>query len=105
MIGAGVIAAAHADAIAENRDCNLEVVCDIDISKAEKVAMIHNATIVTDYKKINNVDAVIINLPHYLHCEVSCYFLKKNVYYNIHIELFIKRAGLKPAPTTSVSSI
>ena len=79
MVGAGVIAAAHADAIAENRDCNLEVVCDIDISKAEKVAMIHNATIVTDYKKINNVDAVIINLPHYLHCEVSCYFLEKGI--------------------------
>ena len=79
MIGAGAIALAHADAIAENQDCKLEVVCDIDISKAEKVAIKHNATVVTDYKKINIVDAVIINLPHYLHCESSCFFLEKGI--------------------------
>jgi len=29
-------------------------------------------------------------------------FFEKNVYYNIHIELFIKLAGLKPAPTTYI---
>jgi len=79
MIGAGEIASAHTDAIAENPDCRLEVVCDIDISKAEKIAKAHNITVVSDYKDIKDVDAVIINLPHYLHCEVSCYFLEKGI--------------------------
>ena len=84
MIGAGGIASAHSDAIKNNPECELRVVCDIDILRAEKIAEIHGADAVSDYREVKNVDAVIINLPHYLHCEVSCYFLKKNI--NVLIE-------------------
>lgn len=84
MIGAGGIAAEHSDAIANNPDCELSAVCDIDVVRAENIAKLHSATVFTDYKEIKDVDAVIINLPHYLHCEVSCYFLQKGI--NVLVE-------------------
>ena len=80
MIGAGGIADAHAQAIKENDDCYLAMVCDINEEKARRIAEDHHAQFCTDYKEVSDVDAVIINLPHFLHCEVSCYFLSKGIH-------------------------
>lgn len=79
MIGAGAIGMAHSDAILENSECKLSAVCDVDIKKAEQISEKHEAKVFTDYKDVVDVDAVIINLPHYLHCEVTCYFLEKGI--------------------------
>lgn len=79
MIGAGGIAASHSNAIKENPDCILCAVCDIDKEKAEKIASLHGAKVYENYKDVDGVDAVIINLPHYLHCDVSCHFLEMGI--------------------------
>jgi len=84
MIGAGGISSSHSEAIKVNEGCYLKVACDINEEKAKKLAKEHNAEYCTDYKDVKDVDAVIINLPHFLHCEVTCYFLEKGI--NVLVE-------------------
>ena len=83
IIGLGVIAALHVDAI---RDACGEIVavCDIDLVKAEKFIQTHNlnSAIYQDYKQLldtEEIDVVHICTPHYLHADMSVYALEKNV--------------------------
>ncbi len=82
MVGAGGIARSHADAIKRNGDYILTAVADINAERAEEMAAAHGARAYTDYKDMDcaEIDAVILNLPHYLHCEVTVYFLEKGVH-------------------------
>ncbi|MBR2883178.1 MAG: Gfo/Idh/MocA family oxidoreductase [Clostridia bacterium] len=87
IVGAGIIGKEHSDAILKNNDCVLAAVADIDEAKAKEIAQEHNAPYFTDYKKMAEyakMDAVILNLPHYLHCEVCTYFLNKGI--NVLVE-------------------
>ena len=82
IVGAGIIGKSHSDAILKNNDCILCAVCDTVIERAEEIAKIHNAKSFTDYKEMAKevkMDAVILNLPHFLHCEVSMFFLEKGI--------------------------
>lgn len=81
MVGAGGIAGSHVDAIKRNPDCALVCVADINKERADRMASEHGAKAFTDYKDFDctAIDAVILNLPHYLHCEVSVYFLERGV--------------------------
>lgn len=83
IIGLGVIAALHVDAI---KDAGGEIVavCDIDLPKAKQFVSVHklNAKIYEDYKQLidqENIDVVHICTPHYLHADMSVYALEKNV--------------------------
>ncbi len=81
IVGAGIIAKDHANAIAKNDNCELVAVCDVVPERAQEFAG-DGAQCFTDYKKMCEsvqLDAVILNLPHFLHCEVSKYFLGKGV--------------------------
>lgn len=82
IVGAGGIARSHADAIESNPDCRIACVADINGERATELAAAHGARAFTDYKDFdcNEIDAVILNLPHFLHCEVSVYFLERNVH-------------------------
>ena len=81
IVGAGGIAHSHADAIKANPECAITCVADIDAERAQSMAAEHGAKAFTDYKDFDcgEIDAVILNLPHFLHCEVTEYFLKKDV--------------------------
>lgn len=82
IVGAGIIAKAHVDAIENNNACTLVAVADIVKERAEQIAEPHGALAFCDYHempKACELDAVIINLPHYLHCEASCFFLENGV--------------------------
>ena len=81
MVGAGGIALSHAAAIKKNQDCKLTAVADINKERADALAAQFGALSFTDYRDMNcaEMDAVILNLPHNLHCEVSVYFLEKGV--------------------------
>ena len=83
IIGLGVIAALHVDAI---KDAGGEIiaVCDIDLQKAEKFIETHklSARIYKDYKELIDTEkpqVVHICTPHYLHADMSVYALKNNV--------------------------
>lgn len=81
MVGAGGIARSHADAIKSNPDCSLVCIADINLEKAEQIARDHGAHVFSDYKNFDcaSMDAVILNLPHYLHREASIYFLERGL--------------------------
>lgn len=87
IVSAGIIGKSHAEAIYNNPDCKLTVVADLDAAKAQEMAEKYGAAACTDYKdilKYGKPDAVILNLPHFLHCPVSCYFLNQGV--NVLVE-------------------
>lgn len=83
IVGAGSIGKSHSDCILNNPDCFLTAVCDTVFEKAEEIASVHGAKCFTNYKEMpGNVelDAVIINLPHFLHCEATIFFLEKGIH-------------------------
>lgn len=80
IVGAGVIAAEHKKALMKRSDCIIAAVCDVVREKAEVIAEGTQARVYTDYHVMCEEvkpDAVIINLPHFLHCEATVYFLEK----------------------------
>lgn len=82
IVGAGIIGKDYSDVIMKNKDCEVSAVCDTVCERAEEIALLHNAKCFTDYKIMaENVqlDAVILNLPHFLHKEASVYFLEKGI--------------------------
>ncbi len=80
IVGAGIIAAEHKKALMKRSDCIIAAVCDVIREKAEVIAEGTQARVYTDYHVMCEEvkpDAVIINLPHFLHCEATVYFLEK----------------------------
>lgn len=83
IVGAGGIAAYHADAIGQIDELTLVATCDIVEERAEKMAKPHGARYFTDYTKMCDeveFDVVILNLPHYMHCETSIYFMERGIH-------------------------
>ena len=82
IVGAGIIGISHKNAIMKNGRCSLAAVCDIAIEKAKKLVEDTNIPVYSDYKEMAQneaLDAVILNLPHYLHKDVAIYFLEKRI--------------------------
>lgn len=82
IVGAGAICSLHKEAILKNPDCELAAICDLNPEKARKEAEGTSASIYTDYRKMQEeetLDAVILNLPHFLHRDVTVYFLDRKV--------------------------
>ena len=82
MVGAGAIGSYHKTALLAHPECELTAVCDIVEENARIIAEDIGARVYTDYKKMQEaeqLDAVILNLPHFLHKEVSLYFLERKV--------------------------
>lgn len=72
IIGAGIISTRHLKAIDKNPRTMTVAVADLDLEKARSAADAYGALAYTDYKEMLDkevLDAVIINLPHYLHEE------------------------------------
>lgn len=87
IVGAGIIAKSHAEAIRRNQECTVVAVADIAVEKASEIAAPFDAAVYTDYHELckkSDLDAVIINLPHFLHCEATCFFLENKV--NVYVE-------------------
>lgn len=82
IVGAGIIGEEHKEALLLNPECQITAVCDIEIEKAAKLAEGTSARIYKDYKEMQQneeLDAVILNLPHFLHMEVTVYFLEHKI--------------------------
>lgn len=87
MVGAGAIGKSHRRAIDANSECSLVAVCDINEANALVVTEGTDARVYSDYKEMaekETLDIVIINLPHFLHKDVSVYFLEKGI--NVLVE-------------------
>lgn len=74
VIGCGIISSMHLDSIVALHEAELIAVCDIREERALKAAEIYHAKAYTNYREMfdnENLDAVHICLPHYLHTVVS----------------------------------
>ncbi|MDO4618511.1 MAG: Gfo/Idh/MocA family oxidoreductase [Clostridia bacterium] len=83
VIGTGIIGINHLEAIKASEKCTLAAVCDTKEDVAKEIGERYNAPYFLDYKDILDnveVDAVILNLPHFLHAPVSIYFLERGVH-------------------------
>lgn len=70
LVGCGRISKRHVEAIKENKDLKITVVCDVVEEKAKKLADELNVAYLTDYKKIKDVDVISVLTPsgnHPLH--------------------------------------
>jgi len=78
IVGTGIIAKNHTAAIKELENVTLSAVCDINEEKAKAYSEEWGVPYVLDYKELPekaDFNAVILNLPHGLHCEVAEFFL------------------------------
>lgn len=83
MVGTGIIAKSHIQAINKLDSFRLVAVCDVNEEKAKSFAEENDVPYFLNYKDIpENVecDAVILNLPHWLHCEASVFFLEHGIH-------------------------
>lgn len=84
IVGAGIISKAHVKAIKAHGDSKIQAVADIVLERAQAIADEWGANSYTDYQEMldkENLDVVIINLPHALHepCVLACAARKVNV--------------------------
>lgn len=84
VIGCGSIAKhRHLPEYMQNKQVKITAVCDIDKERAEKTAGVYQAKAYTDYRtllKEEEVDAVSVCLPNYLHAPVSIDALNAGVH-------------------------
>lgn len=83
VVGTGLIGIDHLKAISLSDNCRLCALCDVKEDVAKALGEEYCVPWFTDYREIignADVDAVILNLPHYLHCESTVYFLENGVH-------------------------
>ena len=83
VVGTGIIGASHLQAIEQSKHFTLCAVCDINIEAAESYAQKYGVPYFSNYQDIpykTNAEAVILNLPHWLHCEASIFFLERGIH-------------------------
>lgn len=79
IVGTGIIAGLHIDAINKLDNCTLVALCDLNKPKLDELCAKLNVPGYTDYKEMSekeDFDAVILNLPHGLHAEATIFFLE-----------------------------
>lgn len=84
IVGCGSIAKTHAENLSARKDVAITAVCDILPQRAEALAQTYapQAKVYDDFEAMlaqENMDVLHVCTPHYLHCEMACAALKKNI--------------------------
>ncbi len=83
VIGCGVISKNHISALINSSRTELVAVCDIDETRAKAKAMEAGCKYYTDYAEMiagEELDAVHICLPHYLHSKAAIYAMEQGLW-------------------------
>ena len=83
LIGCGRVSVMHLVSIAALKEAELVACCDIKKERADETAKKYAAKAYYSYEEMldsENLDAVHICLPHYLHSKVACYAFEKGVH-------------------------
>lgn len=83
VIGCGAVSCMHLDSAVALEQANLVAVCDEKADKANATAQKYGVHGYTDYKEMfakEQLDAVHLCLPHYLHIPVARYALEQGVH-------------------------
>lgn len=82
IIGCGRISVMHIMSILQSKKAELIACCDIKKQRADEAAKKYGAKAYTSYKEMldcEQLDAIHICLPHYLHSKVACYAFEKGI--------------------------
>jgi predicted dehydrogenase len=113
MIGCGQIAKAHLKSIENIPNAELVAVMDVVEEKARSMADQYNAKLYTSIEDVlddNSVDAVVLPLPHHLHCPVTIQAAKAGKHILVEKDQFTNQmrefvgsiiAGRQPRPSGS----
>ena len=83
IVGLGRISVMHLASIEAIEEIELVACCDIKRERAEEAAKRYSAKAYASYEEMldkEDLDAIHICLPHYLHCKVACYAFSKGVH-------------------------
>lgn len=83
IIGAGIICERHVKAIQRMKDVRLKAIADIVVERAQVYAEPHGASVYEDYREMiekEELDAIIINLPHKLHRDAAILAANHNMH-------------------------
>ncbi len=83
VVGTGIIGLDHLKAINMSDELELVAVCDLNEEKVKAIAEEYGVPYFLDYKEIpekTDAEAVILNLPHGLHCESTVFFLEAGLH-------------------------
>lgn len=83
IVGTGIIGISHLKAIKNTGVCQLCALCDINEASVKGLAEENQVPYFLDYHDMPgklDVDAVILNLPHDLHCESTVFFLEQGIH-------------------------
>ena len=87
IVGTGIIAQTHINALAALKDCELVAVCDLNEERVKSYADKLGIPYFLNYRDIPaavECDAVILNLPHGIHAEAAIFFLEAGI--NVLVE-------------------
>ncbi len=87
IVGTGNIGVSHIKKINNIEGFELACLCDLNENAVKPLAEENGVPYFLNYKEIPEkvkLDAVILNLPHFLHCEASVFFLDAGV--NVFVE-------------------
>ena len=87
IVGTGLIGKTCVECIKNIEGFELACLCDLNEEVVSKMAAECGVPYFLDYKEIPKkmkLDAIVLNLPHFLHCEASIFFLEAGV--NVFIE-------------------
>ena len=82
IIGCGRISVMHLTSLSVIEDVEIVACCDIIKERAQRAAEKYGAKAYVSYEEMieaENLDAVHICLPHYLHSKVACYAFERGV--------------------------
>lgn len=82
IVGCGRISVMHLVSLANIDGVKLVACCDIKKDRADSVAEKYGVKAYYSYEQMieeQNLDAIHICLPHYLHCKVACYAFSKGI--------------------------
>ena len=83
VVGTGIIGLDHLKAINMSDELELVAVCDLNEEKVKAIAEEYGVPYFLDYKEIpekTDAEAVILNLPHGIHCESTVFFLEAGLH-------------------------
>lgn len=82
VVGTGSIGAEHLTAIENLKEFQLCAVCDTNAEKGKAFAEKYGVPFFENYEDIplqTDAEAVILNLPHFLHCDATVFFLEHGI--------------------------
>ena len=83
IVGTGIIGKSHLNAIDMSENVELVALCDINEERVKELSAEYGVPYFLNYKDIpekTDAEAVILNLPHGLHCESSIFFLEAGLH-------------------------